>query len=280
MLKLGEIQKLNISSTCDFGLYLSHEDDPAVEILLPKKYVDDNWVIGDEVEVFVHRDSKDRLVATTQTPLLTMGQVALLEVVDITDIGAFMNWGLEKDLFLPFKQQKRKILKGKKYLVGLYIDKSDRLCATMDIYELLESDAPYVTGDHVKGILYALNPERGGFVAVYGKYHGFIPNKELYGNYDLGQELECRVTDVREDGKLNLSLRKKAYRQMGDDADTLLNALTQNGGFLPYNDKTDPEIIKSVFKMSKRGFKRAVGRLLKEGKITFENDGMQLKEEE
>ncbi|MBN2897704.1 MAG: RNA-binding protein, partial [Clostridia bacterium] len=222
-------------------------------------------------------DSKDRLIATTLMPKLVMGEIALLEVVDVTDIGAFLDWGLEKDLFLPFKQQKRKILKGKSYLVGLYIDKSDRLCATMDIYDLLSSDAPYVTGDHVKGILYALNPERGGFVAVNGKYHGFIPNKELYGDYDLGKEVECRVTDVRQDGKLNLSLRKKAYRQMYDDSDLIFEALEKNNGFLPYNDKTDPELIKSVFNLSKRAYKRALGKLLKEGKITQSEEGIHIK---
>lgn len=280
MFKLGEIQKLVISSRCDFGLYLTHEDDTAAEVLLPNKFVDDQWVLGDTVEVFIHRDSKDRLIATTQRPMLVLGEIALLEIVDITPIGAFLDWGLEKDLFLPFKEQKRKILKGKKYLVGLYIDKSDRLCATMDIYDLLASDAPYRAGDQASGILYALNPERGGFVAIDGKYHGFIPNKELYGDYVLGQALQCRVTDVREDGKLNLSIRKKAYQQIDEDALKLYEALKENGGYLPYNDKTAPTAIKEVFGMSKRAFKRALGRLLKDNRIFQINEGIQLKEDE
>lgn len=277
MIKLGEKQKLRISSKCAFGLYLSEADDPTAELLIPNKYVSDAWSIDDEVEVFVYRDSKDRLIATTETPKLMMGEVALLEVVDITDIGAFMNWGLEKDLFLPFKEQTRKILKGKSYLVSLYIDKSDRLCATMDIYDQLSSDAPYLAGDQVKGILYSLNPERGGFVAIDGKFHGFVPNKELYGTYELGQELECRVTDVREDGKLNLSIRKKAYQQMDEDSTVIFEALQKNDGFLPYNDKTDPDVIKQVFGLSKRGFKRAIGRLLKEEKITQSENGITIK---
>lgn len=277
MIKLGEKQKLSISSKCAFGLYLSEADDPTSELLIPNKYVLEEWSIGDEVEVFVYRDSKDRLIATTETPKLMMGEVALLEVVDITDIGAFMNWGLEKDLFLPFKEQTRKILKGKSYLVSLYIDKSDRLCATMDIYEQLSSDAPYLAGDQVKGILYALNPERGGFVAVDGKFHGFIPNKELYGTYELGQEIDCRVTDVREDGKLNLSIRKKAYQQMDEDSTLIYEALQKNEGFLPYNDKTDPDVIKQVFGLSKRAFKRAIGRLLKEDRITQSENGITIK---
>ena len=277
MIKLGEKQKLTISSRCAFGLYLSESEDPAVEILIPNKYVVDEWSIGDEVEVFVYRDSKDRLIATTETPKLVMGQVALLEVVDITDIGAFLDWGLEKDLFLPFKEQTRKILKGKSYLVSLYIDKSDRLCATMDIYEHLSNDAPYLAGDKVMGILYALNPERGGFVAIDGQFHGFVPNKELYGTYELGQEMECRVTDVREDGKLNLSIRKKAYQQMDEDSTLIFKVLEKNEGFLPYNDKTDPEVIKEVFGLSKRAFKRGIGRLLKEERITQDEKGITIK---
>lgn len=276
MFKLGEIQKLVITSRSAFGLFLSYDEDRENEVLLPNKFVQEEMSIGDELEVFVYKDSKDRLTATTKEPKLLMGQVALLEVVDITDIGAFMDWGLEKDLFLPFKQQTRKILKNKSYLVSLYIDKSDRLCATMDIYELLSCEAPYTTGDMVKGILYSLNPERGGFVAIDGKFHGFIPNKELYGQYVLGQEMECRVTDVREDGKLNLSIRKKAYQQMDDDSRALYEALEKNDGFLPYNDKSDPEVIKSVFGMSKRAFKRALGRLLKEERIVQEDNGIKL----
>jgi len=278
MIKLGQQQDLVISSKSAFGLYLSHEDEPATEVLIPNKYVLEEWSVGDTIEVFVYKDSKDRLTATTETPKLMMGDIAYLEVVDITDIGAFMDWGLEKDLFLPFKQQTRKILKGKSYLVSLYIDKSDRLCATMDVYESLSTHSPYIIGDQVKGILYSLNPERGGFVAVDAKYHGFIPNKELYGEYTLGKEMTCRVTEVREDGKLNLSIRKKAYQQMDEDSLSIYTALDNNEGFLPYNDKTDPEVIKSVFGMSKRAFKRGVGRLLKEGKISQDENGMTKKD--
>ncbi len=276
MFRLGEKQTLVITSRSAFGLLLCLDEDRENEVLLPNKFVKEDMLIDDKIEVFVYKDSKDRLTATTKEPLLKMGEVAFLEVVDINDIGAFLNWGLEKDLFLPFKQQTRKILKGKKYLVGLYIDKSDRLCATMDIYDLLSSDSQYTAGEMVKGILYSLNPERGGFVAVDGKYHGFIPNKELYGDYMLGQEIECRITDIREDGKLNLSIRKKAYQQMDEDSTIIFDALEKNEGTLPYNDKTDPDVIKEVFGMSKRAFKRAVGRLLKEGRITQDDNGMQL----
>lgn len=276
MFRLGEKQTLVITSRSAFGLLLCLDEDRENEVLLPNKFVKEDMLIDDKIEVFVYKDSKDRLTATTKEPLLKMGEVAFLEVVDINDIGAFLNWGLEKDLFLPFKQQTRKILKGKKYLVGLYIDKSDRLCATMDIYDLLSSDSQYTAGEMVKGILYSLNPERGGFVAIDGKYHGFIPNKELYGDYMLGQEIECRITDIREDGKLNLSIRKKAYQQMDEDSTIIFDALEKNEGTLPYNDKTDPDVIKEVFGMSKRAFKRAVGRLLKEGRITQDDNGMQL----
>ncbi len=276
MFKLGEKQTLVITARSAFGLLLSFDEDRENEVLLPNKFVTEEMLIDDRLEVFIYKDSKDRLTATTKEPKLLMGKITSLEVVDINDVGAFMDWGLEKDLFLPFKEQKGEVVKNKKYLVGLYIDKSDRLCATMDVYDLLASESHYTVGEMVKGILYSINPERGGFVAVDGKYHGFIPNKELYGAYELGQVLECRITDIREDGKLNLSIRKKAYQQMDEDSTIIFEALEKNDGALPYHDKTEPDVIKDVFGMSKRAFKRALGRLLKEERITQDENGIKL----
>lgn len=280
MFKLGEKQTLVITSRSAFGLLLCLDDDRENDVLLPNKFVEEEMLIDDRLEVFIYKDSKDRLTATTKEPKLMLGQIASLEVVDVTDIGVFLDWGLEKDLFLPFKQQKRTLTKGETLLVGLYIDKTDRLCATMDVYELLTGQSNYVAGEMVKGILYSINLERGGFVAIDGKYHGFIPNKELYGEYKLGQEIECRITDIREDGKLNLSIRKKAYQQMDGDSTIIFEALEKNDGALPYHDKTEPEVIKDVFGMSKRAFKRAIGRLLKEERITQDDNGMKLKKTE
>ena len=277
MIKLGENQKLKIIRNSEYGLFLNTDENADnKDILIPNRYVDESWNIGDFIEVFVYRDSKDRLVATTKEPKIKLGEIALLKVIEITSHGAFLDWGLEKDLFLPFKEQIRKILTGKEYLVSLYIDKSERLCATMNIYDLLRSDSEYSVGDEVSGIIYMMNKDMGAFVAVDNLYHGMIANKELFGEYKLGKVINCRVINVREDGKLDLSIRKKSYIQMDDDAELIYSRLKENGGLLPFNDNTSPDIIKEEFGLSKRAFKRAIGKLLKEKKIKQESTGIEL----
>lgn len=223
--------------------------------------------IGDSVEVFVYRDSKDRMIATVREPKLMMGQVAELTVAQIGKIGAFLDWGLEKDLFLPFKQQRGRVKEGDRVLVSLYIDKSGRLCATMNVYENLRTDSPYKTDDKVTGKVYEISDNFGAFVAVDNLYSGLIPKRELYGRAELGDEVVARVTQVREDGKLTLSIRDKAYLQMDVDAQELLEIIDSYDGVLPFTDKAAPEVITHETGMSKNEFKRAVGRLLKEGKI-------------
>ena len=197
--------------------------------------------------------------------------------MDITKIGAFLDWGLEKDLFLPFKEQSMKLEKGREYLIALYIDKSDRLCGTMKIKDYLESASPYKEGDWVKGTIYSINEEFGAFVAVDNKYEGLIPKKELIGVYVPGEVVELRVTHVKPDGKLDLSLRDKFYVEIGDDADYILNKTKENGGVLMLNDNSSPKAIRKDLNMSKAAFKRAVGRLLKEGKIEFIEGGIKVK---
>lgn len=277
MIRLGEIQILSVARITSVGTYLKSKDNQSYDsVLLPLSQVPAETQIGDEIQVFVYRDSSDRLIATTKEPKLTIGQTAELEVIGITKIGAFMDWGLEKDLFLPFKEQTCKIEEGKKYLVGLYADKSNRLCATMDVYYLLDSSSPYKENDRVTGIIYSIKNDIGAFVAVDNQYHGLIPFKEWYGDYQCGDKIEARVTHVREDGKLDLALREKAYIQMDKDTLTVLEKLNQNKGFLSLNDDSDPEIIKEQLQMSKRAYKRATGRLLKENKIKMTDEGIEL----
>ena len=223
--------------------------------------------IGDKVTVFVYRDSKDRMIATVREPKLLMGQVAELEVVQVGQVGAFLDWGLEKDLMLPFKQHRGKVKQGDRVLVSLYIDKSSRLCATMNVYENLRTDSPYRKEDKVTGRVYDISDNFGAFVAVDNLYSALIPKKELYGNVELGKDVQARVVQVREDGKLTLSVREKAYLQMDKDAEKILSILDSYDGVLPFNDRVSPQIIKRETDMSKNEFKRAVGRLLKEGKI-------------
>ncbi|HIW79980.1 MAG TPA: S1 RNA-binding domain-containing protein [Candidatus Acetatifactor stercoripullorum] len=268
MLRLGEKQQLEIVKKVDFGVYLAEEGMGQEErVLLPAKQVPEGSRVGDILEVFLYRDSQDRLIATTRQPALVLGQTAELTVVQTGRIGAFLDWGLEKDLLLPFKEQKKKVNTGDKVLVSLYIDKSKRLCATMNVYPNLRTDSPYQKDDRVRGRVYEISGNFGAFVAVDNQYSGLIPKKELYGRVELGEDVEARVVKVHEDGKLELSIREKAYIQMEKDAQELLSLLEQKGGRLPFNDKSSPEIIRQNTGMSKNEFKRAVGNLLKAGKI-------------
>ncbi|AOY78121.1 CvfB family protein [Clostridium formicaceticum] len=276
MIELGEVQKLEVVKFNEVGTYLSAKKDKHNSVLLPKKQVPEGLKIGDEIEVFIYRDSEDRLIATTKKPKIKLGELAFLSVVEVTKIGAFLDWGLEKDLFLPFKEQKGKMQKGREYLVGLYIDKSDRLCATMDIHKLLSSESPYKKDDRVRGRIYGINKDIGAFVAVDNKYQALIPKNELYGEYEYGDEVEARVAKVKEDGKLDLSLREKAHKQMDEDVKVILDKLKLKDGFLLLNDNSDPNKIKKELNMSKRAFKRAIGRLLKEGSIHQDEKGIKI----
>ena len=268
MIQVGEKQELVIVKKVEFGIYLSpsmEEGEPRV--LLPRKQVPEGSDVGGTLEVVIYRDSMDRLIATTREPKLRIGQVAELDVVQVGKIGAFLDWGLEKDLLLPFKQQRGSVQQGDKVLVSLYIDKSDRLCATMNVYDDLRKDSPYKKDDRVRGRVYEVSDNFGAFVAVDNLYSGLIPQKELYGSVEIGKDVEARVIQVRDDGKLTLGVRDKAYLQMDKDAEKILGMLESRNGVLPFNDKASPELIRRETDMSKNEFKRAVGRLLKERKI-------------
>lgn len=276
MIELGKIQSLEIMRESLIGVYLNTgEDSEDNDILLPQKQVPQGVEVGDTVEVFVYRDSEDRLIATTNTPRITLGELEVLKVLEVTDIGAFVNWGLEKDLFLPFTEQIFPVEKGRKYLFGLYIDKSDRLSATMYIEKLLSSDSPYKENDWISGTIYSIKEDFGALIAVDNKYFGLIHASDFYGNYKVGNKVDARVLKVREDGKLDLSLRAKAVIQVGEDATFILNKLERSGGFLPFNDKSSPEEIKREFSMSKGSFKKAIGSLFKERVIRITEVGIE-----
>lgn len=270
-MKLGEKQVLTVVKVVDFGVYLGNDEE---RVLLPGKQVPEGIEPGDPVEVFLYKDSSDRMIATTNEPRITLGELAVLEVADVGRVGAFLDWGLEKDLLLPFKEQTAKVEKGDNCLVSLYIDKSERLCATMKVYPLLRTDSPYKKDDVVRGTVYEISRDFGVFVAVDNRYSALIPAREVYGKMEIGQQIEARVAAVKADGKLDLSVRGKIPQQMDADARKIMEQIEKNGGILPFTDKADPERIKKEFGMSKAAFKRAVGRLLKQGKITIdENKG-------
>lgn len=310
MIKLGEVQTLEVVKTTDFGVYLAEPGSDAgsldnsftgriirqekapygsrssrpgqasyakydtSKILLPKSQVPSEAKIGDQLEVFVYKDSEDRPIATTTIPELAIGKTALLKVKEVTAIGAFLDWGLAKDLMLPFKEQTARVHTGEDVVVSLYIDKSDRLCATMKVYNYLDCNSPYHKDDRVIGIVYELVESFGAFVAVDNRYCALIPTKELYRPLKVGDSVEARVTQVKEDGKLDLSIREKSYVQLDSDSEMIFEKLQTAGGFLPYHDKTDSELIKDKFNLSKNAFKRAIGRLMKEGRITISDTGI------
>ena len=267
-MRLGEKQKLTVTKKVEFGVYLSEHEGDEKKVLLPAKQVPEGVGQGDEVDVFLYKDSKDRLIATTKEPYIMLGQTAVLKVIETGDIGAFLDWGLEKDLFLPYTEMTRKTEPGDEILVRLYIDKSSRLCASMrDLYELLSTDSPYQKEDMVSARIYEFSGNFGTFAAVDDKYSAMIPSHEDCGSKKIGDVIQARVTNVKPDGKLDLTLRKRAYLQMDADAEAVLKVIEEYAGVLPFNDKASPEVIKREMKMSKNAFKRAVGRLYKERRI-------------
>ena len=238
MIQAGERQELIIVKETGFGIYLAEHKESSEKVLLPKKEVDEGMKPGTKVEVFVYLDSSDRLIATRREPMVTIGRTAVLKVKDVTKIGAFLDWGLEKDLLLPFREQTGKVYPGDECLVALYLDKSSRLCATMRVYPYLKKNSPYQVNDQVQGIR-------------------------------VGDRVQARVSGVKEDGKLDLSIREKAYLQIDEDAENVLGIIEEFDGVLPFDDKARPETIQREFGLSKNAFKRAVGRLLKEGRIAI-----------
>lgn len=276
MIELGKVQTLRILRIKENGAYLGEGIEREEKgVLLPRRQVPEGAKVGDQTEVFVYKDSEDRIIATVNRPNMTLGETSVLKVLEVGKIGAFLDWGLERDLFLPFKEQKWKVKKGEEILTALYIDKSNRLCATMKVDPYLKSDSPYKKDDTVTAFVYEINPKIGAFAAVDRKYYGLVPASELDRSIRTGQELEARVSRVREDGKLVLSVRAKAYKQLEIDADSVYELIEEYNGKLPFTDKSDAELIKLETGLSKNAFKRAVGHLLKEGKIEIKETSIE-----
>ena len=279
MFRLGEYQNLKVAKAVDFGMYLYDPTDAGKgqdaqdRVLLPKKEVPEDLKVGDEIKVFLYLDSSDRLIATTATPLITMGGMATLRVREVSRIGVFLDWGLPKDLLLPYHELVGKVEEGDEILVRMYQDKSGRLAASMrHLYDVMSTDSPYKTGDQVVGRIYEFGHDFGTFVAIEDIYSGMIPKHEDVSKYHVGDCVNLRVTNVKEDGKLDVSLREKSYVQMEDDAEALLSLIDAYAGVLPFTEKASPEVIKRETGLSKAAFKRAIGRLYKERKIDL-SDG-------
>ena len=274
----GKKQTLVMIKRVEFGIYLAETmKDAENKVLLPKKQVPADMEVGDPIDVFLYKDSNDRPIATVKEPKLTLGQTARLRVVSVGKVGAFLDWGLEKDLFLPYREQTTQVKAGDEVIAALYLDKSERLCATMKVYPYLQKESPYQKDDVVTGMVYEISHNFGAFVAVDDKYSALIPKKELYGELHVLQQISARVTGVKEDGKLDLGIRQKAHLQMSEDADKVLSLLREKKGFLPLHDKSSPEQIRETIGMSKNEVKRAIGHLYKEHLIMLESDGIRLK---
>lgn len=275
MIEVGKMQTLKIMNFSSVGAHLDggtgfSEDN----ILLPNNQINKEMEEGQEIEVFIYRDSEDRIIATKKIPLVQKDQLGYLEAVDITNIGAFFNWGLEKDILMPFSEQRFYLEKGKKYLVKAYEDKSGRLCVTTKIEDTLEECNIYEKDVWVEGIVYKIIEEIGVFVAVDNKYFGLIPPNEFFEPFKEGEIVKARIIRVREDGKLDLSPREKKQFQMDTDSKIIYDALESSGGFLPFHDKSSSESVKEKFNLSKKAFKRALGKLYKEKKIDINENGI------
>lgn len=267
-MRLGEYQKLKIIKKVEFGVYLAEQEGDEMRVLLPGKQVPADTAIGDEIEVFLYKDSKDRMIATTNQPKLVLGGLAVLKVLEVGKIGAFLDWGLEKDLFLPYKEMTAKVQPEDEVLVTLYIDKSRRLCASMkNLYDLLSKDSPYEKDAVVSGRVYEFGRDFGTFVAVDDMYSAMIPAHEDCSHLKIGDVIEAKVLNVKPDGKLDITLRDKAYLQMDADAEKVMEVIEEFAGVLPFTDKASPEVIKRETGLSKNAFKRAVGRLYKERRV-------------
>lgn len=280
MFNLAKTQTLYVEKLVEFGAYLVPEElkdkkVPAANehVLLPKKQVPAGAARGDALEVFLYLDSADRLIATTTVPKLSLGEIGRLTVKDVTKIGAFLDWGLEKDLLLPFKEQTKKAQVGDEVLVAVYLDKSGRICSTMNVYPYLSTTDKYKKNDRVTGTVYQTSDNFGVFVAIDDLYQGLIPKREVYGKCEIGSTVEARVINVREDGKIDLSIREKSHVQAEADAKKILELIKSYDGVLPFTEKASPEVITRETGMSKNEFKKAVGHLYKNRLIEISFDG-------
>ena len=280
MIKIGKRQKMIVDRFTSVGAYLSEvekegEELEDISILLPNNELEERELQeGDEVEVLIYMDSEDRPVATFRKTEALVGTLAKLEVTDVNPkLGAFMDWGLKKELLLPRGQQEIPVEVGKKYLVGIYEDSKGRLSATMKIYKFLLPSTSIKKNDIVSGTVYRIEPNIGVFVAVEDRYFGLIPKIEYFKDYKVGDEIEARVIRVREDGKIDLTPRERAYIQIDEDAELILGKMRLLGDSFGFTDKSSPEEIIDYFNMSKKAFKRAMGNLLKNGKVEKNEKG-------
>lgn len=276
MIQLGKVNRLQIVKFVDFGLYL--DGGEGVEILLPRRYVTDEMKEGDEIDVFVYADSEDRLVATTETPKAMVGEFAFLQVAAVNNVGAFMDWGLMKDLLVPFREQKVRMEKGRYYVVYIYVDdNSKRIVASAKLDKFLDNKIPqYEPNDEVE-IIVTKKTDLGYKVIVDNLFWGMIYHNEIFKDINIGEVHKAYVKNIRDDQKIDVILTSNKGKDRVDTvADEILDFLKVNNGFMKFNDSSSPEEIKKQFKCSKKDFKKSIGLLFKKGIVTITDDGVKL----
>lgn len=275
MINIGEINKLKINRQTDNGYYLIDGEDN--EVLLPNAYIDNSWKLEDEIEVFIFTDSEDRLTATTVTPKILLDEFALLEVVDVNRFGAFLDWGLPKNLFVPFKEQTHKMVKGNKYVVTMFLDyETERLVASSKIDSFLEKDDIDLQENQVVNIIPYKVTELGYNVVINNLYKGLVYRNEVFQEIKLGEKLRAYVKTIRADKKIDISLQKSGYVAYDQNQILLMDKLKNNNGFLELTDKSSPDKIYRELKISKKAFKKALGGLYKQKAVRLEKNGVYL----
>ena len=276
-IELGKFNQLEVVKEVDFGVYLDGGEEG--EILLPTRYVPEDCKIGDILNVFLYLDMDERLIATTLTPFVQVGQFACLEVSWVNQYGAFLNWGLMKDLFVPFREQKMKMQVGRKYVVHAHLDEeSYRIVASAKVERYLSKEKPEYTAGEEVNILIWQKTDLGFKAIIDNKYSGLLYENEIFSSIETGMEMKAFVKQVREDGKVDLILQKPGFEKVDDFAKTLLDYIKEQGGRIHLNDKSPAEDIYDTFGVSKKTFKKGVGDLYKKRLITLHEDGMALVE--
>lgn len=274
MVQIGQMNKLKVVKHVDFGVYLDGGDDG--EILLPLRDMPDSCEVGDVIDVFVCYDSEDRLIGTTEVPFVMVGEFAHLKVKAIENVGAFLDWGLPKDLFLPFSEQTRDLRVGHYVVVHMYLDKSDRLCASMRLDRFMDKESgSYKEGDIVD-LFIAVKTDMGFKAIINGRHWGVLYANEVFQKLDFGQKLKGYIKKIRPDGKIDLSLQQEGHKGSDDIGEKILQTLKSQNGFLALNEKTSPETIYNLFGVSKKKYKMALGGLYKKRLVTIHDDGIRL----
>jgi len=275
LVKLGEVNQLEVVKEVDFGYYLDGAD--LGEILLPHGSCEQLFRTGDLVDAFLYKDSEDRLIATTKTPLAQVGQVTTLRVNATTQVGAFLDWGLEKDLLVPFSEQAESMVEGKDYLVVVYIDVSNRIVASSKLDKRLDREPAFYQPHQVVEIVICDHTDIGYKASVNGKHWGVLYRDQVFKELRVGYKTKAYINKVRDDGKIDLLLEKPGYMENDQLAAKIIKLLKQNNGHSHVSDKSSPELITRLFGVSKKKFKQSIGNLLKQGQITIDSDGIRLK---